>query len=330
MLTETAVKPELHPYGTWYTSPGGLLFERDDHDTDAARARLQHLRDKPAEEPRYSHRKVVVTYAVLGLIHMPLAFVNLGLKSAVKDVDAGDWAGFGFVMAVVLLFVALATRNALRPPQRTALSMFKGYLAAAIGLARGRAYNMLLNHDKVECLRTPPPPQVENGTNDEPLPFDDQNKFERYWLNAFGGAWHPWKSVSLRDVQSVEIAPDLVLMQADVKVTMRSLVAQFMAVIPILGGSVLSMIAFAVVFLVAFTSENIPDSMIHWVIVAAAPMFLGGLVGIVMLARSLVPIGRTVLPVRKLLVRVNDQWRVFNGELQGADETDVAWLLTQE
>lgn len=327
MQTETAVKPGLHPYGAWYTSPGGLLFERDDGDAELAQTRLAVLRENPEAEPRYSHRKVVITYAVIGLIHLPLAFVNLGVKFTVKDIDAPDWAGFGFVVAVVTLFLLLALKNALRPPQRTAYSMFKGYLAAAIGLARGRAYNMLLSHDRTERLRKPPPPIVDDGTDDEPLPFAEQNKFERYWLNAFGGAWHPWKSLSLHNLQTVELAPDLVLMQADVRIVLRSLVGQFLAMIPIIIGFVLSGIAFAVVYTIVMTADDIGGEAIYWLMPVAAPISLGLLVGIVMFLRALVPLGRKSFPVRKLIVRVNGQWRMFNGELQGANETDVSWVL---
>ena len=327
MEIESAVNPELHPYGTWYSKPGGLLFERDDRNDNDARNRLKVLRARPADEPRYSHKKVAITYAVIGLMHLPLAFFNLGIKSTVKDIDAGDWAGFGFVMLIVLLFVGLAAKNAIRPPQRTAYSMLKGYLAAAIGLSRGRAFSMLLRHDRTERLRTPPPPQVDDGSDDEPLPFNDQNKFERYWLNAFGGGWHPWKTIKLRDVQSVELAADLALMQADVKVTLRSLVAQFLAIIPILIGTVLSTIAFAILFIVILSSRPESEGIVYWLIPIAAPVALGLLAGIAMFIRSLVPIGHKSFPIRKLLVRVNGQWRVFNGELQGADETDVRWAI---
>ena len=37
---------------------------------------------------------------------------------------------------------------------------------------------------------------------------------------------------------------------------------------------------------------------------------------------------RVVVPVRKVLVRVGDEWRIFNAELMGADEHDLSWLGT--
>lgn len=33
-----------------------------------------------------------------------------------------------------------------------------------------------------------------------------------------------------------------------------------------------------------------------------------------------------VVPVRKLLVRVGNEWHIFNGELMGADEHDLSWI----
>ncbi|MBZ0135839.1 MAG: hypothetical protein K8I27_05660 [Planctomycetes bacterium] len=80
MQTDTAGRIKVQLYGAWYAEPGGLLFEREDRNDALAMNRLRRLRESPASEPRYSHRKVVIAYAAVGLIHLPLAILHAGAK----------------------------------------------------------------------------------------------------------------------------------------------------------------------------------------------------------------------------------------------------------
>jgi hypothetical protein len=55
-------------------------------------------------------------------------------------------------------------------------------------------------------------------------------------------------------------------------------------------------------------------------------LFLFLVIGVFAILIDLATRTSVSVPVRKVLVRVNDEWRIFNGELMGADEHDLTWL----
>jgi hypothetical protein len=50
------------------------------------------------------------------------------------------------------------------------------------------------------------------------------------------------------------------------------------------------------------------------------------LVGVVAIILDIITRSTVTLPLRKVMVKTGNEWRVFNGELMGADEHDLRWL----
>jgi hypothetical protein len=315
---------DLTPYGAWYTKPDGSPSPCDDPAAAiaAARERLASMRQNPGPHPSGlrglaraalflgAGSQVVVAAIYLGIVQLLPDSGHQYTNVATHLLLAACFVGMGIWMIKANSHVALAPELA-----------FRRWITRSIGAGRGAAYRGL---HALEQSGRPRTLTTEKGATEQ-FSFETPNGFERYWLTAFGSAIDPWKRCKFAHIQRHEIAPDLCLMQAEVRVAFYRLAPMFMANLPLFGGIILSVVMTFVFAFVAASNQgdvNLP----LWIGLIAAPTVLGLLVALAMTIRAMVADQHKVLVLRKLLIRLNGHWRIFNGEIQAPEETDISWL----
>jgi hypothetical protein len=328
-MTESAINPETSPYGAWYTQPGGQMYHTEAIASaiDDARKRLIRLRQSPSDEPRADFLKSAVMGLVLAAVQLGGCLIYYLSYQLVTSVTGWrrplDMTTIYFFAGMAVLLLANSVRLLLMPPTRAAEPMFRSYLFWAIGAGRGWARRLLLKSD-TESARQRVVPRFMGPANglSAPFSFNSDYYFKRYWAHGFGGAWRLFRTVRFRDLHSVAIAPDLTVVQATLVVRARRLWLLFVSQVPI----VLSALALLIAIMVMLPGKNLPQEKSGIVLLLSLTLGIGVLLAAVLVVLALIPTGRAQFTVRKILVRVNGQWRVFNGELQGAEEYDVSWL----
>jgi hypothetical protein len=201
--------------------------------------------------------------------------------------------------------------------------MFVNYLRWSIARGRGWSWRMLLESDK-KSERGRSMPAVLGGAEGMSAlhKFTSDYPFKQLWAHGFGGGFSRFRSVRFKEMRSVQIAGDVVVVQARLEVRARRVWALALAPMPFLA-STLVLVIVIVGFLAA---GSFPREKVTAVVLIGTILGTGLLVTIGLLAFGMIVVDRAGFEVRKILVRVNGQWRIFNGELQGAEESDVMWL----
>lgn len=308
----------LNPYGAWYMTPGGLPSPVADPGPAIARARakLKRLREHPQTEQPLRGRTSTSRNVAILLIAFCLPFGVLGplLRETMSD---SWWMSLATVLApsyvgimLIVHWLRLRAGVAGRSPQR-ALSDFLEPLRESHSIL---SEAVVVSCDKDDFVRLRPRIDGEPRTNRYRL-SDDKGQRE-YWKDAkFGNA--NWQMLHLTDVRCIELAPDLAVIEACVAVVMHGRS-------PFVAG--------------LMTGFAVPFALIGAVPAVALGINVVNLVGLGLCA---IPIATTLgfhiykwsgghahqFRLRKLMVRVHDEWRVFNGELQGPEEGDLSWLL---
>lgn len=311
----------LNAYGAWYMTPGGLPSPVNDPGPAIARARkkLRQIREHPeAEQPLRGRTSTRRNVAIL-LIAFCLPFGVLGplLRETWSD---PWWMSLATVLApsyVGLMLIVhwwhLRSGAAGKAPLR-ALSAFLGPLRESHSIL-GEA--VVVSGDKDDFARLRPRIDGEPRTNRYRM--NDEKGRSEYWKDAkFGNA--NWQILHVTGVRCAELAPDLAVIEASVAVVMHGR-STFVAGL--------------------MTGFAVPFALIGAVPAVAIGMNAVNLVGIGLCAIPLVTaLGFHIYKwsgghahqfrLRKLMVRVHDEWRVFNGELQGPEEGDLSWLVGAE
>lgn len=319
---------DLTPYGAWYTRPDGSPSPCDDPAAAiaAARERLTAMRRNPGPHPSGlrgmaraalflgAGSQIVFAAIYFGLVQLLPEGHHQYTNVATHLVLAAFCVGMGIWLIKANSHVAPAPETA-----------FRRWIVRTIGAGRGAAWRGL--HALEQDAR--PRATLNDKGSPEQFSFDTQAGFERYWLTAFGGTIDPWKRCKLAHIQHHEIAPDLCLMQAEVRVSYYRLAPMFLANLPLFAGIILSVVMTIVFAFVAATNKG-DVTLPLWIGLIAAPTALGLLVALVMTIRAMVADRHKVLVLRKLLIRLNGHWRIFSGEIQAPEETMIDWLAEHE
>ncbi|MCA8912659.1 MAG: hypothetical protein KDB82_13225 [Planctomycetes bacterium] len=327
---ETAIDTEMQPYGAWYTQPLAASY-RTDYEIkdciDAARTRLEELRNGQQREDRYNPGKLALRLVLIASIQLALIATILGVNAAL-DLSAWEHNSAIAVPAIVLpLSVWMAARLYFTPATATPKRMFTHYLKFALNGGHRLVFEFLLRTDRMAPLqRTPIALMSGAKPADKSYSFHSPHAFSAYWQAVSGARFRYVKLVRFLDLKSAQLAPNLAVVESELKIRWYRFAALLLASAPSIVGCLGSLAGMVILFLISKTN---PSKMILGVFVVG-PMLLGMLLSVAMLVFSLIPREVKSIRVRKLLVKVNDQWRIFNGELQGAEELDVRWAIAQQ
>jgi hypothetical protein len=318
--SDEAIDPRLQPYGAWYTQPGGFAHHTPDEIAaaiDDARKRLTRLRQSPSEEPRINFRlRAALQFGAAGLQAIVLGVMVLTsrLASGVKEHFTPH---FVFLSLACLLLLGNSVRLLIFPPTRNPEAMFRTYLSSAIGQWRIWGQRLLLKFD-ADPQRTWKTPAVMG----EAQGTEYVKSFSAYWGHAFGRRRRDFRLTRFKNVRCVLLATDVAVVEAYIVVRSRRLWLLFLAQTPLM----LSLLVWVIAILVMVSRRSFPKDRSDFLVLTGLIIGIGLLLTILLTVFALVPKQRKELTIRKILVRVNGQWRVFNGELQGAEEHDTSWL----
>lgn len=325
---ENQVVSDLQPYGAWYTQPGGFIYHPEQAVAPAvedARKRLRRLRQSGNGEPSVGVIRVQLLQLVaIGglLIYASTYLIFLSLK---KDVSVRDYMFAGLLAVGIVAPLSQVLYFLVSPPFRRPERIAKVFLRAAIGFGKFSAHNILLKVDsESERARLVPVCMGSAGSGQKVTDFRSLSGFKEYWNFAFGQSLRSFKLASCKVDRAMELAPDLAVVEAKIKVRGYRAILLLVSYAAFIAGVAPTVLLVVLLFV---WMESKPGSVT--IFLALAPMFIGLTAGVVGSLYSLVPVVSTSLRVRKILVRVNGQWRLFNGELQGAEEGDVNWLLDE-
>jgi hypothetical protein len=317
---EKAVHPDTSPYGAWYTQPGGFAHHTPDEVAaaiDDARKRLTRLRQSPSEEPRVHFRwRAALQFGAAGMQALVLGVMVLTSKLA-PNVKEHLTPHFVFLSFACLFLLINGARLLIFPPTRSPEAMFRSYLSSAIGHWRIWARRLLLKLD-ADSQRTWKAPALMG----EAQGTEYVKSFSAYWGRAFGGRWRDFRLPRFKNVRCVLLATDVAVVEAYIVVRSRRLWLFFLAQAPLM----LSLLVWVTAILVMVSRRSFPKDRSDFLVLTGLIIGIGLLLTILLTVFALVPKQRKELTIRKILVRVNGQWRVFNGELQGAEEHDISWL----
>lgn len=312
---------ELLPYGTWYSKPGGSPSPCDDPAAAmaAGRERLAAMRRDPGPHPsglRGFARGVLFLGAGSQVVFAGV-YLLLALHSTENYLNVATHLLLALCFVGMGVWMIKANSHVAPTPQLA----FRKWVKRTIGAGRGAAWRGLHALEQRQRTRT----LLTDKGAAEQFSFDTQNGFERYWITAFGSAIDPWKRCKFAHLQQHEIAPDLSIVQAEVRVAYYRLAPMFLANIPMFAGVIASaVLLFVFVFISASNrgEVNLPQ----WIAIITAPTVLGLLIALAMTIRGMVPDRHKVLVLRKLLIKLNGHWRIFSGEVQAPEETTLDWL----
>lgn len=272
-------EPNLTPYGHAHPHPSAPLdvnpyvhdaFARAEMKLNALRLGATH--ESPAGRiPSLFFGRMVLCVALA----LPLLLIGTALAFDTKS-NAGGVAAVLLLIAAGLIALGIWLLVSARP--NTPARALKYYLkAVGMGKVR-RAANLVVSNDYDDFPRYPP--QMIGFGRAGVRAFHDVSYLEGYWNELVRYHSSPYCIVSVHGVREQQIAPDLVVVDCEVRFAMNT---QLWLLLVLVGG--------VIALLVDMATRK-----------------------------------RVNLPIRKLLYRVGDEWKVFNGELQGLEEQDLRWL----
>jgi len=291
-----------------------LCEERRAERLSLAASRLRDLRMNPGREtPLPAQKSVFWVAAILSalVVVYPALVAFLGFDSHVVKVMTGAVIPFPILAAFSW---ALYRDNLRRYPLATLKLHYQTVPCAQAYERQPRpyaVYDTLLESDRNSTPRLLPASVVHYR-------FDTPAGFSDYWaavLNRLLPAKgiDSYLTASVANHKTTELADDLALVEFDLRLTR----GRFLAFFP-------AMVLIALLYSGSryFLSAG-PD-------VSIAEMLIPAEIFLILFTLTLVLIRKTQRRVshrlHKLVVRVNGQWRMFNGEWQGPEEVDLSWL----
>lgn len=216
--------------------------------------------------------------AALFFLSWPFIIFTLVSFSA-KSGGAG--AGLIFLL-IVLAMNGLAVWLFINARADTPKKALKYYFKAVAAGKGAKAASLVVSNDLDDFPRYPP---ITPGFGHAGVrPFFNAQYLEGYWNELVRYHSAPYCYVSLHRVNEQQIAPDLVLVDCEVRFMMNTQLWIFLFIV----------IGIFAIIIDAATRKTVK------------------------------------MPIRKLLYKVGDEWKVFNGELQGPEELDLRWLQSAQ
>lgn len=308
-----------NPYGAWYMTPGGLPSPVNDPGPAIARARkkLRQIREHPeTEQPLRGTAKPGRYLMMLGAGVVVPTYMAWSLSRSVEFVSW--WEYLVLVLPSVLLMGWLASTIARHHPRLSTwspVSALKAFIDQFTGSTGIAGHAVVISADNDEFPRRAPRLDRRDRTNRYKM--SDEASRAEYWREAtFDDA--KWQMLHLCDVRSAELYPDLAVIECTINVVAKGR-STFLD--GLLTGFYLPMAPLMAVPLLS----GFQVSGAFWI-------------GLVILSLSwAAPLGFQIYKwsgghahqfrLRKLMVQVHGEWRVFNGELQGPEEGDLLWLV---
>lgn len=271
---QSALPSQFRPYGD--SALGSTAFAGDQQAAILARAagKLRAAR-QGAVTPAGADVKRTVVAAILAAF--PVAILALVTFAVIND---GTLGGAAFSGLLLLLIAAIPVIIFVSSRPTSPKAVLKQYLTCLARGKFGRARQLVVDPDLDDMPRVQPVIDKLGQPSGMTHVFRHDESFKAYWNGLLRSRPPCYCFVSLRNVQVTQLAPDVALVEAEVKFTMNTTL-----------WALLIFVALLIAIIVDIATRT-----------------------------------RVRVPVRKVLVKIGNEWRVFNAELMGADEHDLGWL----
>jgi hypothetical protein len=212
----------------------------------------------------------------------------------------------GTTLLLVLVFAVLGVpRRRLHPAER-ALHEFYG--TASIDKKVSGLADNVVSADLDRSARRPP--AFDCGVPQAPR-IDSPEELDRYWNTLLKPDGKPCHSLSVKNVQLTSLADDVVLAKFRLRVMKSRVDFVLMAVV-----------------VVGLTGVMLAQEALEqpWSAIAITTIFFAGLCLLAFAGQG----EHASFRVRKLLVHSGGKWRLFCGDWEGWEETDLSWLDEQD
>lgn len=246
-----------------------------------AEIKLNALRAGVTRERPVGNLGVYAVGRSAALFFLSLPFVIFMLVSF-ADKNGGS-AGAGLIfLAIVLAMNGFAVWLFISARADTPTKALKFFFKAVAAGKGERAASLVVSNDFDDFPRYPP--QLAGFGQGSVRPFFNPQYLGGYYNELLRYHSAPYCIASLHGVREQQIAPDLVIVDCEVRFIMNTQ---------------LWLLLVFVALLIALIAD--------------------------MATRKTVR-----MPLRKLLFKVGDEWKLFNGELQGGEEQDLRWLAQSQ
>lgn len=328
----------LRPYGTWLYEPlpqAQFTPQQWQAGVERMRQKIELARRTAHNEPRvranvgFGSARLNWTMATLLLVCASASTMsNLFLGGT----SPGSWFLTGLCWFSVVNFAFTRLVFLFVTPLRTPKGALQRFFWAVTSKRIGLGYDLLAGAGRQDdegdvILRS-----SEAGAG-VTRSFSSGQGFEDYWSAQFPRLpWQfRWTWTSITRVH--EAAEDLSIIEGKATVrtysTLRPIVA--IAAMLLLSALVLGLPLLSVVTGAAERpKDGVPFGPPLEIVLLIAGALLLFVVQIPAMLWVLWPLDRHELLVRKILIRINGQWRILNGSLMGPEEADPSWLAVVE